>query len=102
MRAAAEVDEFAGGVKRDHRLGGFFLDQLALESLIGLFVEVERFRLGNKLALVRQVQSCKLMHLFFNFGEIFLGERLGSPEFMEKPGVEGRSARELRARNSFN
>ena len=34
MRAAAEIDEFAGGVKRDHRIGGFFLDELALKYLI--------------------------------------------------------------------
>ena len=27
VRAAAEIDEFAGGVKRDHRLVGFFLDR---------------------------------------------------------------------------
>ncbi len=35
VRAAAEVDEFAGGVEGDHRLDGFFLDQLALEFLVG-------------------------------------------------------------------
>ena len=26
VRAAAEVDEFAGGVERNHRVGGFFFD----------------------------------------------------------------------------
>src|ERR1700733_2464504 len=38
MRPTAEVDEFAGGVERDHRIFGFFFHQLALEDLIGLFV----------------------------------------------------------------
>ena len=47
VRAAAEVDEFAGGVKGDHQLVGFFFDELALENLIGLFVKLESFGLGN-------------------------------------------------------
>ena len=37
MRAAAEVDEFSGGVERNHRLVGFFLDQLAFEDLVAIF-----------------------------------------------------------------
>src|SRR5713226_7814656 len=41
VRAAAEVDEFSRGVERDHRLGGFFFDELALENLVALFVEVQ-------------------------------------------------------------
>src|SRR5260370_36091040 len=49
MRAAAEVDEFSGGVEGDHRLGGFFFDELALENLVALLVEVQSFGLGNEL-----------------------------------------------------
>src|SRR3984893_18817504 len=36
VRAAAEVDEFAGGVERDHRVFSLFFNKLALEDLIGL------------------------------------------------------------------
>src|SRR5437762_11257545 len=84
MRAAAKVDEFPGGVERNHRLSSFFLHELALENLIGFFIEVESFRLGNQLALVRQVLSGKLMHLFLNVGEVFLGKRLVAQKFVEK------------------
>src|SRR5437773_2400987 len=91
MRAAAKVDEFPGGVERNHRLNSFLLHELALENLIGFFIEVESFRLGNQLALVRQVLSGKLMHFFLNVGEVFLGKRLVAQKFVEKAGVDGRS-----------
>ena len=67
VRAAAEVDEFAGGVERHHRLDGFFLDQLAFEFLIGLAIELERLGLGNQLALVGNVFRGKLVHLGLDF-----------------------------------
>src|SRR5712691_1710678 len=63
VRTAAEVNEFSSGVKRDHRLGGFFFDEFALENLVALFVEVERFGLGNELAFVRQILRGELVHL---------------------------------------
>jgi len=49
----------------------FFFHQLAFENLVGLLVQVERFGLGNELALVRQVLRGELVHLFFDFGEVF-------------------------------
>src|SRR5258707_3481312 len=53
VRAAAEVDELAGGIEGDDGLYGFFLDQLALDDLMEYFVKLVRFRFGNELALVR-------------------------------------------------
>src|SRR5882724_11103092 len=55
VRAAAEIDEFAGGVKRNHGFDGFFVNQFALEGLIGFPVKLERFRLGDELALVGNI-----------------------------------------------
>src|SRR6266478_5373748 len=102
MRAAAEVDEFSSGVERNHRLGGFFFDKLALKNLVGLFVEVQGFRLGNELAFVRQILRGKLVHLFFDFGEVFLGERLIAQEFVEKAGVDRRTNAKLHAGIEFH
>src|SRR5229473_3197694 len=102
VRAAAEVDEFSGGVEGDHRLGGFFFDKLALKNLVGLFVEVQGFRLGNELAFVGQILRGKLVHLFFDFGEVFLGERLIAQEFVEKAGVDRRTDAELHAGIEFH
>src|SRR5213594_562212 len=93
--AAAEVDEFSRGVEGDHRFGGFFFHQFALENLVVLFVEIERFGLGNELALVRQVLGRKLVHLFLNFGEVFRRERFLAQEFVEKAGVNRRADAQL-------
>ncbi len=95
VRAAAEVDEFSGGVKRDHQLVGFFFDELALENLVVLFVELESFGLGNELALVGQVLRGELVHLLFDFREIFRSERLLAEEFVEKTGIGRRADAEL-------
>ncbi len=95
VRAAAEVDEFSGGVEGNHRLGGFLFHKLAFENLVALFVELERFRLGNKLALIGQILGRKLVHLLFDFGEIFLRERLVTEEFVEKAGVDRGTDAEL-------
>src|SRR5216683_3035017 len=102
VRAAAEVDEFSGGVEGDHRLGGFFFDKLALKNLVGLFVEVQGFRLGNELAFVGQILRGKLVHLFFDFGQVFLGERLIAQEFVEKAGVDRRTNAKLHAGIEFH
>ena len=34
VRAAAKVGEFSGGIEGNHRLGDFFLDELALENVV--------------------------------------------------------------------
>jgi len=91
VRAAAEVDEFSGGVKGDHQLVGFFFNELTLENLIVLFVEIEGFGLGDELALVRQILSGELVHLFFDFGEIVRCKRLFAEKFVEEAGVGGRA-----------
>ena len=102
MRAATEVDKFPGGIKRNHRLGGFFFHQFALENLIAFFVQVESFGLGNELPLVREVLRRQLMHLFFDLGEVFLGERLVAEEFVEKAGVNGRANAEFNVGKEFH
>ncbi len=102
MRAAAEVDEFSSGIEGNHRLGGFFLDQFAFENLVGLFVEVQRFRLGNEFALVGQVLRRELAHLLFDFGEVFLGERLLAQEFVEEAGVDWRTDTEFHVWKEFH
>src|SRR5258708_18774240 len=88
VRAAAKIDKFSGRVERDHRLGGFFFDKFALENLVGLFVEVESFGLGNEFALVRQVLRGQLVRLFFDFGDGFLNASLVTHKFGEKPGID--------------
>src|SRR5437762_13629927 len=93
--AAAEVDEFPRGVERDHRLGCFFFHQLALENLVALFVEVQSFRLRDEFALVWQILRRELVHLLFDFGEVFLSERLITQEFVEKARVDGRTDAQL-------
>ncbi len=95
MRAAAEVDEFSRGVKRNHGFGGFFFHQLAFENLVALFVEFESFGLGNELALVGQILRGKLVHLFFDFCEVFLRERLLAQELIEEAGVDRRTDAKL-------
>src|SRR6266851_1618549 len=102
MWAAAEIDEFSGGVEGNHRLGGFFFHQLAFESLVGLFVEVESFGLGNEFALVGQILRRQLVHFIFDFGEIFLGERLIAQEFVEKASVNWRTDAKLYVGKEFH
>src|SRR4029077_18455619 len=36
MRAAAEIDEFPGGVERHHRFVGFLFNEFAFEELLGI------------------------------------------------------------------
>ena len=84
VRAAAEIDKFSGGVKRHHRLGGLFLDQLAFELLVRLAIELERFGLGNQLALVGNVFRGDLAHLRFDFFEVFGRERLARARIRRK------------------
>ena len=95
MRAAAEVDELAGGVERDDGLDGFFLDELAFENLIGIFVKLESFGLGHELALVGQILRRELVHLGFDFGEVVGSKGLIAKKFVEKAGVDGRTYAEL-------
>ena len=95
VRAAAEVEEFSCRIKRDHQLVGFFFDELALENLVGLLVELERFRLGNEFALILQILRSEFVHFLFNLGEIFRSERLVAKKFVEKAGVDGRADAEL-------
>src|SRR2546429_174067 len=49
VRPAAEIDELAGRVKRDHGLGRFFFHQFALENLIGLLYSSSASVLGISL-----------------------------------------------------
>src|SRR6266702_1462155 len=102
VRAAAEVDEFSGGVERNHRLAGLFFHQLAFENLITLLVEIQSFGLGNELALVWEVLGGELVHLFFDFGEIFRGEGLVAEEFVEEAGIHRRTDAELHVRVEFH
>ena len=95
VRTAAEVDEFSGGVKRDHRLGGFFFDQLALENLIGFFIELDGFGFRHELALVGEILSGEFVHFVFDFFEIFGSERLLAKKFVEKAGVDRGADAEL-------
>ena len=90
VRPAAEIDEFSGGVKRHHRLGRLFLHQFALESLIGLAVQLDRFRLGHQLALVGHVLRGDLVHLLLDALQVFRRERLLAQEFVEKSVVNRR------------
>src|SRR5229473_3274674 len=95
VRAAAEVDELAGGVERDDGLYGFFLDELALEDLVGFSVELESFGLGDELSLVGEILSGELVHFGFDFGEVVGSKRLVAEEFVEEAGVDGRTDAQL-------
>ena len=76
VRPAAEIDEFSGGVERHHRLDGALLHQFALEALIPLAVQLERFGLRHHLALVGNVLRRELAHFLFDALEIFGREGL--------------------------
>ena len=95
VRAAAEVDEFSGGVKGDHRLDGLFLHQLAFEFLVRLAIELERFGLGDHLALVGNVLRGQLAHFGLDFFEVLGRERLLAHEFVEESVVDRRADAEL-------
>src|SRR5712664_230453 len=88
--SAAEVDELAGGVERDDGLYGFFFDELALEDLVGFFVELESFWLGHELALIGEILRGKLVHFGFDFDQVVGGERFFAKEFIEEAGVDWR------------
>ena len=98
VRAAAEVDELPRGVKGDHRLDGFFLDQLAFEFLVRLAIELERLGLGNQLALVGNVFRGELAHLGLDFFEVLGRERLVAQEFVEESGLDRWADAELYVR----
>ena len=84
MRAAAKIDEFPGGVERDHGLIGFFFDQLAFEDLVGVLVQLQGFVFWQELALVGKILGGKLVHFLFDFFQIFGGEWFVAQEFVEK------------------
>ena len=101
VRPAAEIDEFSGGVKRHHRLDGFFLDQFALEALIPLAVELEGLGLRQHLALVGNVLRGELVHLFFDALEVFGRERLLAQKFVEEAVVDRRADAQLHVGKKF-
>ena len=84
MRAAAEIYEFSGGVERNHRLDGLFLDQLAFEFLVRFAIKLERFGLRDQLALVGNVLRGQLAHFGLDFFEVLGSERLFAHEFVKK------------------
>ncbi len=90
MRAAAEIDELAGRVEGNHRLDSLFLDQFALEFLVGAAIELDRFGLGDELAFVGDVVFGELVHFSFDFREIVGSEGLVADEFVEEAVVNGR------------
>ena len=95
VRPAAKIDEFAGGVKRDHRLDGLFLHQFALESLIPVFVELDGLGLGNHLALVGHVARRDLVHLFLDALQVFRREGLLAQKFVKEAVIDGRPDAQL-------
>jgi hypothetical protein len=101
VRAAAKIDKFPSGVKRNHGLGRFFFHELALKSLIGFFVQLERFRLGQKFAFVWQVLRRKLAHFGFNLDQVFRSEWFFTQKFIEKSCVDGRTDTKLDVRKKL-
>ena len=98
MRPTAEIDELAGGVKRNHRLNCFFFHQLALENLIRFRVQLDSLRLGHQLAFVLQILRRKLVHFLFNFREIVGSKRFVAQEFVEESSIDRRSDTQLHIR----
>ena len=102
MRAAAEIDEFSGDVKRHQRLGGFFLDQLAFELLVRIAIDLDAHpAFGINLALVRNVLRGDLAHLGFDFFQVFGRERLVAHKFVEKSVFGGRTDAEFHIREKL-
>ena len=95
VRPAAEIQEFPGGIKRDQRLAGFLFHQLAFEFLIALAVKLERLGFGNQFALVRNILGRELVHLRFDFRQVFRSERLFAHEFVEESVISGRTNAQL-------
>ena len=102
MRATAEINEFPGGVEGNHRFIGFFLDQFAFENLVGVLIQLQRFVFGQKLTFVRQIFCGELVHLLFNFFEIFRGKRLIPQEFVEETVFDRWADAELHIRVKFH
>ena len=98
VRAATEVHKFSGGVEGNQRFGRFFFHQLAFENLVTPFVKVQSLGLWDELAFVRQVLRGKLVHLFFDFGEVRRSERFLAQKFVEKASIDRRADAELHVR----
>src|SRR2546425_11572908 len=90
VRPAAEVEEFPGGVKRHHRLGGLLFDQLALKRLARPAVELERLSFGQQLALVGDVLRGELAHLGLDALEILRRKRLLAQKLVEEAVLDRR------------
>ena len=100
MGAAAEVEEPAGLVGGEKRVG-FFLDQLALQELAHLLEERLPLFLGIIDALVGQVRLHQLAHLFFQPLEVFFGEGLFAVKIVEETGVRGWADARMRVGEKF-
>ena len=95
VRPAAEVEEFPGGVKRHHRLGGLLFDQLALKRLARPAVELERLSFGQQLALVGDVLRGQLAHLGLDALEILRRKRLLAQKLVEEAVLDRRADAQL-------
>ena len=74
-------------------LVGFFLDQLDLHPVVGVFFEA--FGFARELPLVGQVFLLQLQHPRFDFFEVFRSEGRLALEVVVEAGVGGRTDAEL-------
>ena len=98
VRPPAKIDKLTRGVEGDHRLGRFFLHQLALELLIQTAIEIERLGLGDKLALIGNVHGGELVHLSLDFRQVLGSKRLVANEFVKEAVLDWRPDAQLNAR----
>src|SRR2546425_6535570 len=86
MRPKTEIDERRTvNVIDAHRFAGFLVDQLALQRLITVIEDAQRFSLGNLIAAIRHVPLGNVAHLLLNYGKVSLSQSPGGNHVVEKP-----------------
>ena len=98
--SAAEIQELAGAVSGEDRLG-LFADELALQELAHPLEELEPLLRGKVQALVREVRLDQLPHLVLDLLQIILGEGFFAEEIVEEAGLGRRSDAGMRVGEEF-
>src|SRR5206468_11911717 len=96
VRAAAEVEEFAGAVNRNPFIGPReLLDEVALHEVAFLFKLLQALVAGQEFTRIRNVLLHQLLHLGFDFLQIFGGEWSRTVEVVEKSALGSRTVPQL-------
>ena len=95
VRAAAEIQELAGAIGGEDRLG-LLPNQFALQELSLLLEELEPFVFAEGDALVGEVCANELLHLQLDLREVGFGERLRAIKIVKKSRIGRRTDARVR------